>query len=142
LIKHRAYDFDEEEEEEEDDDEEETLSPLEKLDAECGVTVSKEGRYFQRLVYQAVPEYNPGYLHELNYEERKGAMYVLYSTKFGDALPTTRSCSSTVFAARVGQDVITNIGSRNDYDCNSLLVWLLLRERGSRELHQSVLSFL
>jgi hypothetical protein len=138
LMRYREYDFDEEEEE--DDDEEGAVTPLDKLTHE-GRETSEEGRYFQRLAHQAISDHDPEYLHELNYAERRGAMYVLYSTKLDSVLPTTSS-SIEVTASRAGHSVgVTTNANRND-NCNSLQVWLLLRERGSRELHQCVLSFM
>jgi hypothetical protein len=75
---------------------------------------STNGTYFKRLMVVSFP-LNRKRVH-WNYKERRGAMYLLYAS---DVI------STEIKHAREG-----------------LLIWHLLRERGSRELHQAVMSFL
>jgi ankyrin repeat protein len=71
--------------------------------------------YFERFILRTLGDYKLQALHDLNYDERRGAMYLLYSV--------------STAAMTVGQS-------------RGLLIWRLLRERDSRELNEAVVSFL
>jgi ankyrin repeat protein len=123
--------------------------------------------YLNRLGYRAAVSVDPGskygvLLRELNYEERRGAMYLLYSkqsvpassnviassmTARHDAFDPATAASTNVSATAIATATATTTAMATGTvtattSASSLLAWLLLRERGIRELQQSVLSFL
>jgi hypothetical protein len=117
------------------DDEEEISFPYFGADS-LDFSKAEYGNYFRRVCHRAIPNFSPKYVCELNYRERRGAMYVLLSNN----VPST---TTSIGAGASDGAAVATTATAKEAASKLRLTWLALRCDGRmRDLQRSVLSFL
>jgi ankyrin repeat protein len=106
--------------------------------------------YVKRLLLYAVPHYKPKERHQLNYTQRRGALYLLTIAGYSGShntmhfappytTPHTSRMKLKIHHREKDAGTVTELPTT----AKSLLeVWRLLKKSGNRELQRAVVSFL